>query len=99
MQKANPSLSLDDRVARNAAIPTGEVDHELMALDPKAGEVYGLDAIGTEIWKSIEGETRIGDIVDRMLDEFDVDRATCEADTLSFLDELLAANMILKVDA
>lgn len=42
------------------------------------GEYYGLDDIGSRIWE----------LIDTLLERFDVDRETCERDVLKFLNEL-----------
>ncbi|MEN3972768.1 PqqD family protein [Sphingomicrobium sp. XHP0235] len=82
------------RIRQNRSIPTGAVDGELMALDPKAGEVYGLDPIGTRIWNAIGDGADLDQILDRLIDTHDVERDRCEADVRAFLAELESAGLV-----
>jgi len=52
------------------------------------GKYYGLDDTGSRIWELIERPVRVSDLIDRLLERFDVDRETCEKDVLKFLSEL-----------
>ena len=51
-------------------------------------EYYGLDDIGSRIWELIEHPVKVSDLIDTLLERFDVDRETCEIDVLKFLNEL-----------
>jgi len=52
------------------------------------GKYYGLDDIGSRIWELIERPVKVSDLIDTLLERFDVDRETCEIDVLKFLNEL-----------
>ena len=84
-----------DQIRQNRSIPTGAVDGELMALDPKAGEVYGLDATGTRIWNAIGDGIQVDALIERLVDTHDVPRDRCERETLAFLADLVDAGMVL----
>lgn len=58
------------------------------------GNYYGLDEIGTEIWDELLEPIAIVELCARLTERFDVDPIQCEADTLDFLNELLAEGMI-----
>ena len=85
----------DPGILQNRSIPTGAVDGELMALDPKAGEVYGLDPTGTRIWTAIGDGTSVDALIDRLVETHEVERERCERETLAFLAELVGAGLVL----
>ena len=96
MAKANP-VRLDDRLRRNERIPTGAIDDELMALNPERGEVFGLDPIATRIYRDLDPEKSVDDLIADLVEAYDVDRATCERDTLALLDAMLEAGLVERV--
>ena len=94
MAKANPPIEDHHVIRRNIAIPTGTVDGELMALDPEAGDVFGLDPVGTAIWEAIGEGARFDTIIERLCATHDVAPDTCRTDTRAFIAELAAANLV-----
>jgi hypothetical protein len=48
----------------------------------------GLDEVGQRIWDLIEEPRSLDAVVDTLLEEYDVDRATCERDVSAFVAAL-----------
>ncbi|WP_265587669.1 PqqD family protein [Sphingomicrobium arenosum] len=95
MAKAPLNLTPDTRIRQNQAVPTGRVDGELMALDPKAGEVFGLDPIATIVWDRIGSGTTIAALVEAITQSHDVAPDQCLADILPFLEQAVAAGLVV----
>lgn len=81
-------------VVRNAQIPTGVIDGELVALDLDRGDCFGMDRIGTVIWTMTAEPVRVAIIVDRLVEEYEVSRDICLGETLPFLGELADAGLV-----
>ena len=81
-------------LVRNDALPTGEIDGELVALDLDRGDCFGIDHIGTLIWRMAAAPVRAGAIVDRLVAEHEVERDACRADVFPFLAELADAGLV-----
>ncbi|MCJ8191368.1 PqqD family protein [Sphingomicrobium aestuariivivum] len=94
MAKA-PPLTPETRIRRNETIPTGRVDGELMALDPRAGDVFGLDPIATLLWDRIGGGTTVAALVEAMVADHDVSPEQCLADILPFLEQAREAGLVI----
>lgn len=61
------------------------IDGEVVILKIKTTTYYSLDPVGSFIWRAMEGAPKTRDqVLDAILEEFAVDRATAVAD----LDEL-----------
>ena len=88
------SLTPDSRVVRSEEYITSTVDNELVMMSLEKGTYYGLDAIGSQIWENIAAPTTIDALCQKLVDEFDVDPAQCQADVLAFLNELHREGMI-----
>lgn len=69
-------------------IVASDIDGETVMMSVENGAYYGLDDIGSRIWKLIEKPINVSDLIDTLLEKFDVDRETCEKDVLTFLNEL-----------
>lgn len=65
-----------------------EIDGEAVLLNIRTGVYFGMDPVGTRIWRILEKKKRLNEILDHMLQEFDVDRRTCEQDLLEFTARL-----------
>ena len=87
-------LTDDCLVVQSQALPSGEIDDELMALDAKRGEILGLDKVGTEIWRMTASPVRVGDIVAALEVLYEAEPGAVRADTIAFLEELRAARLI-----
>ena len=67
---------------------------EAVILNLSNGMYYGLDATGAHVWSLIQEPRAVTDIIEVLLEEYDVDRDRCETDLLALLRELASANLI-----
>ena len=67
---------------------------EAAILNTKHGIYYGLDPIGTEVWKLLQTPRKISDIQEVLLQEYEVEAQRCERDLLALLEDLLGAGLI-----
>ncbi|HJT78596.1 MAG TPA: lasso peptide biosynthesis PqqD family chaperone [Gemmataceae bacterium] len=87
-------------LSREAVIAQGEgqvstfVDDKAVLMSVDNGKYYSLDDIGSRIWALIESPTSVGAVCDQLTQEFEVERATCEADVLALLNKLLGYDLI-----
>ena len=71
-----------------------EVSGETVLLDLASESYFGLDSVGTRIWALLKEDKSVGQVLDALLEEYEVDRGTLEADLEELLDKLLAAGLI-----
>lgn len=67
---------------------------EVVILDLKSGNYYGLDAVGARVWTLIEAPTSLADIRRIIMDEYEVDAETCERDILAFVNQMQAVGIV-----
>ncbi|MEE4451357.1 PqqD family protein [Novosphingobium resinovorum] len=67
---------------------TAEIDGQLVALDVRAGICFGLDPIATTIWKLLDRHRSVEELVEVLLELYEVDRVTCAEQTGELLQEL-----------
>jgi len=64
------ALTLDDAVTLSDDAVFRELDGEAVVLNLETGMYYGLDAVGTVIWRAVESSGTLRHALDRVLDQF-----------------------------
>lgn len=93
------NLTIHDVVAKRDDQVEADIGSETLLMRVDSGRYYSVEETGRAIWTIIDGRTPVKAIVEALLEQYDVDRETCEAQTLSFLDDLLAQNLITQLKA
>lgn len=70
------------------------VDGEALLIHLQSGEYFSLNSIGTRIWESIDGVRTVEDLVDLVLEEYDVERAQAVADVLDLVNQLADEGLV-----
>jgi len=89
-----PALTLDTIVERGQDQVSSIVDGEVVLMNVANGTYFQLNSVGSRVWTLIEKPTPAAAVCDRLVDEFEVERQTCEADVLALLGRLLADNLV-----
>jgi hypothetical protein len=76
-------------VRQSGGLVSTEIDGEVVMMSVEQGSYYGLDKVGSRIWALIEQPMKVSALCDRLVEEYDVERAVCESAVLKFLDQLL----------
>ena len=88
------SLTSDSLVVLNGGLVEAEVDGEVVALSIEHGTCYGLNQVGSRIWKLIEKPIRVSELCAALLAEYKVEPDVCEREVLDLLEQLRAEGMI-----
>ena len=64
------------------------LDTESVILHIDNGVYFGLNDVGTTIWNHIQSPSRVGEIRDAIIRQYDVTADRCEPDLLNLLQEL-----------
>ena len=80
---------MDDRVIRASSQLHEEIDGKVVLLGRKAGNYYGLNELGSAIWRALERETRVGDLCEMVAGRFEAVPESLHDDVREFVDELL----------
>lgn len=87
-------MKASDRVTVSPEVLSQEVGGETVLLDLRSDFYFGLDEIGTRVWQLLQSGLSLQELIDMMLDEYEVKRETLEADVGELLDKLLAAHLV-----
>ena len=66
-----------------------DLDEEAVILDMESGTYFGLDPVGTAIWKLIQVPIRVEEIRNQLVERYDVDGERCTQDLLALLEDLI----------
>jgi hypothetical protein len=67
---------------------------ETVILGLSAGRYYGVDGVSARIWQLVQSPIQVSDVRDAIVKEYDVDPATCEADVIRLLGQMIEAKLV-----
>ena len=88
------SITSDMTVVVSKVQVSCDLGGEASILNLNSSVYYGLDAVGARVWNLIQVPVKVATIRDTLLQEYDVERETCERDLLDLLGQLAAAELI-----
>lgn len=87
-------LTTGSIISKNSGLLASSLDKEIVMMSVENNEYYGLNKVGSRIWQIIETPTAVERIIDIMMKEYKIDRSTCTADVMEYLNELESKNLI-----
>ena len=81
-------------IARSPTVLAAEVDGEIVMMSIEQGRYYGLDDIASDIWHRIEPACSFGELVDRLVNDYNADRATIARDVHALLARMAAQDVV-----
>ena len=79
---------------QNKKIIQSTIGEEVVMLDMDSGFYFGLNSVASIIWAKLEKAKSFEEVVNELLEEYNIDRQTCENDTRAFLDQLFQKNIV-----
>lgn len=71
-----------------------EIGGEVVLMSVERGNYYGLDEIGSDIWRRLEQPLRVADLVTALAADYDGEVAVIERDVLDLLTKLLDNGLV-----
>lgn len=81
-------------ISRSPSVVTAEVDGEIVMMSVERGCYFGLDDIGSDIWKRIESPCSFATLVEGLVADYEADRATIMFDVQNLLGNMVAHDII-----
>lgn len=92
------TITLDSTVVAESSIAFTEVEGQLTLLDPRSGIYYGLNRVGTFVWRAIPTPVTLREVVQKVVERFEVTAERCEADVVALANELQRRGLIRRVE-
>jgi hypothetical protein len=81
-------------VSRSPSILTAEVDGEIVMTRIEQGHYFGLDHIGSDIWKRIEPPCSFATLIEGLAADYEADRATIITDVQNLLGQMVQHDVV-----
>jgi Coenzyme PQQ synthesis protein D (PqqD) len=81
-------------VQRDPEILAAEADKDLVMVSIANGFYYAVSDVAREIWEAIERPRKVSDLIDDLAKSYNIDRTACQAETLSFLEDLRSEGLL-----
>jgi hypothetical protein len=91
-------ITLTTRVMQAHGIMVSDMDGEKVMMSVRSGKYYNLGRTGGRIWELIGEPVPVQDVVDSLLEEYEVSRSDCEQQVLDFLHHLHKEHLIVLVE-
>ena len=81
-------------VSRSPSVLTAEVDGEIVMMSVKEGRYFGLNDIGSDIWKRIEPPCSFATLIEGLAADYEADRATIRIDVKNLLGHMVEHDVV-----
>lgn len=88
------AIGLEQTVAKTDNFVESSVDGEAILMHLDEGNFSSLKSTGLRIWTLLEEPRTVSEICDELLEEFEVERSVCEAQTVEFLAGLRERGLV-----
>jgi hypothetical protein len=88
------ALTLNDRPVVPDVVISRELDGETVLLNLKTGIYFGLDAVGSDMWRAIKVAGALSEAVDTLRAQYDVDAEALRDDLLGLANDMLAKGLL-----
>jgi hypothetical protein len=81
--------------ALRADVSTAETDGGVTLLDERSGEYFNLNPSGALVLHALLADASRDEVVDRLVAEYDIDRATADRDVTALVSALRSADLLV----
>jgi len=81
-------------VSRSPSVLTAEVDGEIVMISIEQGRYFGLNDIGSDIWKRIEPPCSFATLIEGLAADYEADRATIRTDVQNLLGHMVEHDVV-----
>lgn len=82
------------KIKRNPEIDDADIDGDKVMMNIDKGQYYMINEIGSDIWSILENEITIEELLNKLIDKYDIDKETCKTDVIEFLGRLSDEELI-----
>ena len=76
------------KITLKKQIEVTDLAGEKVMIDFESGKYFLIKGVGNDIWDYLQKEITPEEIIDKLLEEYDVSREVCEAQVMDFLGKM-----------
>jgi hypothetical protein len=88
-------IKKDDTVSVSPHQVSATLADESIVLELQAGTYFGMNDVGTDVWKFLQQPRRVTDVIAHILERYEIEAHRAEAEILRFLEELANKNLVM----
>ncbi len=88
-------MELNQKIARSDNFVFNEVDGELVMMNIETGAYASLNETGKSIWALLDAPKSVSEVVSSLVEEYEIDQATCEKEVLPFVENMLKSDVLV----
>ncbi len=88
-------MNQNDILVHNEDFISRIIDGEAVLMSPIGDGLHVFNEVGTRIWELLDGNNSVEDIVEKICQEYEVEKDTAYNDVIMFLEELLEINAVI----
>jgi ornithine carbamoyltransferase len=87
-------MNLNQKITFADTVFAQEVDGEMVLLDMNSENYFGLDAVGTDIWNAMQEKESLQEVLEVLLDQYEVEEDVLKKDLLDFVAKLQESGLV-----
>lgn len=87
-------IDRNSEVVQAKGLVVSDMEGEKVMMSVRNGKYYNLGRTGGRIWELIAEPVNVEQVIESLMEEYQVERSECERQTLEFLQMLLQENLI-----
>ncbi|HEX3010407.1 MAG TPA: lasso peptide biosynthesis PqqD family chaperone [Syntrophomonadaceae bacterium] len=88
-------INTDTVISKTEGVVLAELDGKVVMMSIENGQYYGLDEVGSIIWEMMSEPVQVKNVINRLMQEYEVTREECEKDVMAFLEKLHEKKLII----
>ena len=87
-------MNLNQKITFSDTVFAQEVDGEMVLLDMNSENYFGLDEVGTAIWKAMQECKTLEEVYHVLREEYEVEPEILQKDLLDFVEKLSDSGLV-----
>ena len=87
-------MNLNQKITFAETVFAQEVDGEMVLLDMESENYFGLDEVGTSIWQAMQEKETLHEVLEKFLEQYDVEAEVLERDLSDFVGKLVESGLV-----
>jgi hypothetical protein len=87
-------MNRDTKIKMLKVLNVTDLSGEKVMIDFDSGKYFMIKGVGNDIWDMIQEEITVGEIIEKLLQEYEVSEDECEQSVLEFLNNLKTFDII-----
>lgn len=88
------NLNENNIVVQNKDIDVSDLNGEKVMMNIDKGEYFSLNSLGSRIWEIIDKPKKINEVINTLLEEYEVSEEECRENVMNFLGVLKHVDLI-----